>query len=363
MTRGFRLAIGASAVAVLAAEPVAASALSGSSGPAQPRPANSQPGGPSWTAHDSAARRRMGPYLAYVALAGGYMVARVDVASHTVLPGSIGTDTAEGVAVTPDGRTVYVANTGQYQLLAVDAATLRRTAITVGAYPGDVAVSPDGSQVYVTDTGGDTGPGGSQAVAVVSTATNAVTARIDVGAAPRRVVFAPDGKHAYVSTARGVAVIDTATLRATRVPGITTAQGLAVNGTTLYATEPDADRVWIVDTSRPRATGSFAAGEEPWAVTVTPDGRRVYVADMNSDSAGVYDAASHRRLADVAVGRLPSMIAAIPDGSEVWVGNDMSGTISVIDTATDRLTTTIVGGRPNRTLDSAPLGIAFAKNS
>jgi len=369
MVRGIRLAVSASAAAaaaVLIAVPVAAMALTGSSGPGSPRPVNSPPSGRTWSPAAKSGPRSMakaGRYTAYVAVVGSYSVAKVDVATHTILADDIGTDTGEGVAVTPDGKTIYVADTGQYQVLAVDAATKKQTRIFVGAYPSDVAVSPDGSQVYATVRGGDTGPGGSQTVAVISTADNRVTAQINVGAAPRQVLFAPDGRHAYVSTAKGVVVIDTATRKVSgRVAGIPTAQSLALAEGRLYITQPDANRVWVVDVGSVRTLGSFSAGQEPWAVAVTPDGKKVFVADMNSDSVGVYDAASHKRLADVGVGRLPCSIAVTPDGSEVWVGNDMTGTISVINTATDRLTFTISGGKPNQVLDSAPLDIAFGKN-
>ncbi|MWA01761.1 beta-propeller fold lactonase family protein [Actinomadura sp. LD22] len=301
---------------------------------------------------------------AYVALAGSGRVARVDVASHTVTSTAIRADAAEGVAVTPDGRKVYVAATAHYQVIAVDAATLRATPIVVGAHPQDVAVSPDGARAYTAVTGGDTGPGGSSTVAVIDTRTDTVARRIDVGAAPRRVAFAPDGKEAYVTTAGGLTVIDTAKGEvAGKVPGIPDAQGVAVSpdGSRVYATQPDADLLYVVDAARRTVTREVKAGAEPWAVTATPDGRKVYVADMNSDSAGVYDAAGRRHLADVPVGRLPASIAVTPDGSEVWVGNDMTGTVSVIDTSSDEVVTTIRGGSRAETLGASPLDIAFAR--
>jgi YVTN family beta-propeller protein len=85
------------------------------------------------------------------------------------------------------------------------------TSIGVGPYPQDVAVSPDGSLVYATVTGGDTGPGGSDVVAVIGTATNSVTGDITVGTGPRQVVFSPDGDFAYVTTENAIDVIGTAT--------------------------------------------------------------------------------------------------------------------------------------------------------
>jgi phospholipase C len=308
---------------------------------------------------------REGEYTAYVALAGSGRVAKVDVATHTVTSTAIRADTAEGVAVTPDARKVYVAVTGQYEVTAVDARTLRATPIVVGAYPQDVAVSPDGAQVYAAVTGGDTGEGGSSTVAVIDTRTDTVARRIDVGAAPRRVAFAPDGKHAYVATARGLVVIDTAKGAVSgTVAGIPDAQGIAVSadGSRVYATQPDADLLYVVDAAQLKVVRKVEAGAEPWAVTVTPDGRKVYVADMNSDSVGVYDATGRKHLEDVPVGRLPGSIEVTPDGSEVWAGNTMTGTVSVIGTDDDEVATTIRGGSASATLGAGPLDIAFVRN-
>ena len=91
-------------------------------------------------------------------------------------------------------------------MLAVNPATKAQQAIEVGPYPQDVAVSPDGKVVYATVTGGDTGPGGSNGVAVIDPATNTVTGDIKTGTAPRQVVFSPEGKTAYVTTETGIDV-------------------------------------------------------------------------------------------------------------------------------------------------------------
>ena len=241
-------------------------------------------------------------YHGYVALAGGFSIAEVDVATDTILSDSISADSPSGVAVTPDGSQIFVAETGQYHVIAVNAATGKETPIEVGPYPQDVAVSPDGSQVYATVTGGNTGPGGSDTVAVISTSTDAVVGDIKVGTAPRQVVFSPDGKRAYVTTESGISVIDTATGRITAsIPDSGNPQGLAVSpdGSTLYVTNPGPGTVWAISTATDRVTARIAAGAEPYAVAVTPNGATAYVADMNSDSVAVISTASGRVTATV----------------------------------------------------------------
>jgi YVTN family beta-propeller protein len=269
-----------------------------------------------------------GDYDAYVAAAGGDEVLQVDVSTDTIT-GAYSADTAEGVAVTPGNSQAYIAETGQYDVIPVNVATgTEGTPIEVGAYPQDVAVSPDGSTVYATLTGGDTGPGGSDQVAVISTATDTVTGDITVGAGPRQVAFSPGGTRAYVTTENGVDVIDTATasvIAAINVP--TWAQGLAVS----------------------------------------PDGSTAYVTDMNSDSVTAISTATHRTAATIAVGELPGSIAVTPDGSQLWVGNILDGDITVISPASNTVVGTIDGApgvapppASTGTLDGAPLGIAFS---
>src|ERR1700753_372435 len=115
MLKRIKLAAGATvAVAVLAGAPVAAVALNASDAPAagteQPGP---QPGAPSWPPSAGAPQRlralatpgasgtAAASYTGYVALTGSGAVAKVDVATHTIISTSIKGDTAEGVAVTP----------------------------------------------------------------------------------------------------------------------------------------------------------------------------------------------------------------------------------------------------------------------
>jgi YVTN family beta-propeller protein len=311
-----------------------------------------------------------GDYDAYVAAAGGDEVLRVDVATDTIV-NAYGADTAEGVAVTPDASQAFIAETGQYDVIPVNLATgTEGTPIEVGAYPQDVAVSPDGAVVYATLTGGDTGPGGSDQVAVISTATDTVTGDITVGTGPRQVAFSPDGTRAYVTTESGVDVIDTATssvIASIDVPS--GAQGLAVSpdGSSVYVTSPQANQLLVISTASDRIVAAAPAGPEPYAVAVTPDGSTAYVTDMNSDSVTAINTATGHPVATISVGELPGSIAVAPDDSQVWVGNILDGDITVISPATNTVVGTIDGapGVPpppasTGTLDGAPLGIVFA---
>ncbi|MDD4250280.1 MAG: beta-propeller fold lactonase family protein, partial [Methanosarcina sp.] len=86
-----------------------------------------------------------------------------------------------------------------------------------------VAVTPDGKKVYVTNSGTRDWPGNT--VSVIDTATNNVTATVDLGTGggywnmtyPHGVAVTPDGKKVYVANfdSDSVSVIDTATNKVT----------------------------------------------------------------------------------------------------------------------------------------------------
>jgi len=370
-----RATIVASAATVGAAGLIAALVLNGAPGAAQGKTAASAPAHATGSTQHAALTRALqaiaktagssASYYAYIASETGSEVVEVDLSAGSIV-GTISADSVEGVALTPDGSTAYLAETGQYYVIADDLATKAQTKIEVGAYPQDVAVSPTGKVAYATVTSGDTGSGGSDVVAAIDPATNKVTADIKVGPAPRQVVFSPDGSTAYVTAETGIYEISTATNKVVRVipeAGATNGpQGIAVspNGATLYVTNPGAGTVVALDAASGKVSASASGLAEPEAVTVTPNGSTLYLADMNSDSVSVLSAATLKTTATVSVGRLPMSVTVSPDGSQVWVGNGFTGDVSVISTATNSVVATLAQGTGTSNLDAALTKIVFA---
>jgi YVTN family beta-propeller protein len=302
-------------------------------------------------------------YHAFISFAGAGEVAEVDTATDTVLGAPVSADTTEGVAVTPDGSQIFAAQTGQFSVVAVNPATKAKTTIEVGAYPQDVAITPNGQQVYATVTGGDTGPGGSNQVAVISVATDAVIGDITVSSAPRQVAFSPDGALAYVTTETSIAVISTATGKVVRVipDRAGSPQGIAVSpdGKTLYVSNPDAGTVSVIRAATGSTRRLIKAGAEPYDLAITPDGATLYVPDMNADAVVAISTATGKIVATMPTGLLPGSVGVVPDGSQVWVGNVESGSVTVINPATNTVSGTITFGAGTSPLDGVPFGMAF----
>jgi DNA-binding beta-propeller fold protein YncE len=106
------------------------------------------------------------------------------------------------VAVTPDGKTVYVVNSGTSgggnSVTPITVATnTPGTPIPVGFQPEAIAVSPDGTVAYVANEGTNT-------VTPITVATNTPGSPITVGPEPDNVVFTPDSKTAYVPNGTGI---------------------------------------------------------------------------------------------------------------------------------------------------------------
>ncbi len=292
--------------------------------------------------------------LAYVANNGNPgipgNVSVIDTATNTVVAtvAVVNIPTGPlGVAVTPDGSHVYVANNGlganSVSVIATATNTVVAT-VPVGSAPAGVAITPDGAHVYVTN-------GFDGTVSVIATASNTVVATVGVGTNPFGVAVTPDGAHVYVANDDGtVSVIATAgnTVVAT-IPVGSFTLGVAVtpDGAHVYVTNGPSVEVSVIATATNKvvATIPLAGFQAPFGVAVTPDGKRVYVALITSSQVSVIDTASNTVVGTpIAVGNEPVGVAVTPDGAHVYVANGFDGTVSVIATASNTVVATVAVG-------------------
>jgi YVTN family beta-propeller protein len=250
-----------------------------------------------------------------------------------------GTD--EAVAI--HGNALYFAVTGEDEVAVIDAGALNpkdyspaETDIHVGFNPGGLAVTPDGSQLWVADTGPQTGAGSPIAISVISTSTDKVTATLPLPAAPAQIAFSPSGARAYVTTAGGLRVYNTATDRLQAiVTGLGNPHGVAVSpdGSTVYVTNTDSGQVAVISAATDKVTSTIAVGQLPWQLAVSSNGKTVYVADPDSNQVSVISASSGTVTKTLSITGDPDTLALTPDGSELWVGGLTSGIMTVLNTA------------------------------
>jgi YVTN family beta-propeller protein len=129
---------------------------------------------------------------AYVANEGSNTVTPITVATGTAgTPITVGS-TPDAIAITPNGQTAYVANEGSRTVTPITVATgTAGTPIPVGNAPVAIAITPDGQTAYVVNTSSDS-------VTPITVATGTAGTPITVGLAPEGIAITPDGTTAYV---------------------------------------------------------------------------------------------------------------------------------------------------------------------
>jgi len=239
--------------------------------------------------------------------------------------------------------------------LSAEAGPTAKTVVTTfpqGVGQQGVAVSPDGTTVWLTI------PDDNE-VFVLSASSGAQLAHIVVGSDPFDVVFNASGSTAWVSNAQGgnVSVIDVATLSVTSTITVgTNPEGMALS--------PDGTSLWVANENRPGATGtisvidtgtetvsrtiSVGVGADPCDIVLSPDGQTAWVAQYG-DSNVIAIATSSGTIVQTigAVGSGPRGMVISPDGSSLWVAA-RDGTVVRIDTTADAVVETYpVGGEPS----------------
>ena len=106
-----------------------------------------------------------------------------------------------GIAIAPDGKTVYVSNYYQNNVSVINTTTNTVTGTLYIAFPYGVAVAPDGTKVYVVSSVG-------RVVFAFDTITNAMIGQppasvIPDGYTPIGGAVSPNGKKLYVTSTNG----------------------------------------------------------------------------------------------------------------------------------------------------------------
>ncbi len=172
---------------------------------------------------------------------------------------------------TTDGQFAYVPERDQNTVAMIDMKGLRivkRYKMGDHTEPHMLRVSPDNKTVWVANAE-------ENALVVLDARTLAPVAKLAMGKVPVTLAFSPDGKSAYVShfSDNFVSVVDTGTYKETG--RIKVAHGLAVvafrpDGKFAYVTAKDANAVAVIDTTTRTVVKMIPAGGEPWGLLVFP---------------------------------------------------------------------------------------------
>ena len=264
---------------------------------------------------------------------------------------------AAWVAVT--NTRAYVANYDAKTISVID--TINRVKlddIALDNAPDGVAVTPDGKKVYVVD---DT----TNLINVIDTANNnQLSAPIDFGEnrQPVLLTISPDGKTLYVTSSLYDLRTDTQTAVVTKVSTTTnkiigtvklpgaltevfydTIVSPTARRSTPSPTSPDENPgfvdsgLYVFSSTSSTAKLVITAGYLS-AVAISPDNTRVYLADYNNGEVAVVDAKTNLITGFAFVGGNPIDLAVNGDGTLLMVFDAESTAVKVFDTRTPNYT-------------------------
>jgi YVTN family beta-propeller protein len=266
----------------------------------------------------------------YVANVSASSISVIDTATQTVTDTIVIGDPTL-LTLSPDGSRLFVAQLTSPEVIIIDTAThaVEAAAPVNGDSASMVAVSPDGNTLYVSGYF-------SADISVVAVNTATLTDTIPAGSEPLGLALTSDGATLYVGDGSGSAlrVIDTASSTVTAtvaLPADPHFVALSPDEHTLYVGSPDANSVYVVDTSTLTVTSTWAAGGQPFGIAVSPDGSTVYVANRTTNSLSVIDADTGTFVANIPVGNSPFWIEMVPDGYTLYLSNFDSDTVSVLE--------------------------------
>ena len=241
-------------------------------------------------------------------------IAVLDTASLTRTRTIAGVSDPERVAVSRDGRRLFVSEEDAARLAVLDAASGRVLArVPAGREPEGVRVSPNGRWVLVTSEEDAT-------VTIVDARSYAALAKVAVGARPRDIAFSGDSRTAYVS---GEA--DASIFRVTVPGGAGSApllklrpqarpMGVALDASRgrLYVGTGRGATVAVVSLEGPSLLTEIECGGRPWGIALGAGGKHLFSPDGPTGEVLIIDTATNSVTSRVAVGKGPWAVVAGP---------------------------------------------------
>lgn len=273
----------------------------------------------------------------------------------------------QGSTITAKGDRVYLSCSGPNDVIAVDTATDQIAWRTpCGVNPHQLAVTPDGKFIYVGIFGN--APGNiSDMTDVIDTATRKRIKSIKTGPGPH-IVYCRSNERVYVTSWMGhyVSVLDVPTRKILKqIPCAGIVRPIVVDEAekNMYVALSGFHGFVVADLEKGELTNvvenpPYPAGTPVpehntpvHGLEIRPGGKELWVTSVIDDKIYIYNLPACALAGKIEVGDGPNWIIFSPDGKRAYVSNAQDNTVSAIDAEARKTTASIkVGKAPKRVI-------------
>jgi YVTN family beta-propeller protein len=179
--------------------------------------------------------------------------------------------------------------------------------IELGEWPSGVAISPDGRYVYVTNMI-------SKNVSVINSEDDKIERTIKLNGLPNAIAISPDGKYLYVTDEENfkLFIIDSKSEKTVKELLIGIApRGITVtpDGRYIYISNLDSFNVTAVDANKMEVMANIPVSSLPWGIASSPDSKRIFVCNYYENSISVIDTSTNKEIERINGAVFPTKIA------------------------------------------------------
>ena len=270
-----------------------------------------------------------------------------------------------GMGFSPDHRTLIVVSIGSNSVAFIDTATNAVKHIAyVGRSPHEAFFTANGQEVWVTVRG-------ENYISVLDARSYAEKTRIIVPGGPGMLIFSPDGKYGYVCSSFNPETVVITVADREIVGRVSQASPFCPN----IAATPDGKQVWLAlkDTGKVMIFDAHP----PFTVLKTIDtgpitnhvnfarngkGLFAYVTVGGLNVVKVFKVPDAAPVATIPVGKLPHGLWPSGDGKRIYVGIENGDSLTAIDTLTNKVIAEVPIGQAPQAVVYVPLAASEEGN-
>ena len=266
-----------------------------------------------------------------------------------------------GMGFSPDHHIIVVVSIGSNSIAFIDTATNAVKHITyVGRSPHEAFFTQDGKEVWVTVRG-------QNYISVLDGTTYQEKNRIVVPNGPGMTIFSPDGKYGYVCSSFTPETVVISVANHTIVGRVPQLSPFCPN----IAATPDGEQVWF--TLKDIGKVEVFDAHPPFSVLKTIDtgpitnhvnivhnakGTFAYVTVGGLNEVQVFRTDNFSKVATIPVGKLPHGIWPSGDGTRIYVGLENGDRLVAIDTLTNKVIATSPIGQGSQAIIYVPNAVS-----